>query len=102
MRFWYSRNGAALTGFLAVASYFLWTEHSAHVVAYLPWILVAGFMLIMFSILLVMYLCLSLTEERETEALFGERYKRYAGTTPRFIPAFRPGSRCSKHGSELG
>lgn len=57
--------------------------------------------LAMFPILLVMYWRLSLIEERETDALFGERYKRYAETTPRFIPAIRSGSRSSKHGSEL-
>ncbi len=42
MRFLYSSNGVVLVGFLAVAGYFLWAEHSAHVVAYLPWILVGG------------------------------------------------------------
>ncbi len=30
----------ALWGFAAVAAYFLWTEHRAHVVQFLPWILV--------------------------------------------------------------
>jgi hypothetical protein len=37
-----SRSGLALLGFLAVAGYFLWTEHEAHVktlVPYLPWLL---------------------------------------------------------------
>lgn len=37
-----------LVGFLAVAGYFLWAEHSAHVVAYLPWILVGGCVLMHF------------------------------------------------------
>lgn len=39
----FSRQGLALLGFLAVAGYFLWTEHEAHVktvVPYLPWLLV--------------------------------------------------------------
>ena len=30
----------ALAGFMAVGAYFLWTEHRAHVVQYLPWVLV--------------------------------------------------------------
>ncbi len=37
-----SRNGIALLGFLAVAAYFLWTEHEAHLraaVPYLPFLL---------------------------------------------------------------
>jgi hypothetical protein len=37
-----SRHGLVLIGFLAVAGYFLWTEHEAHLralVPYLPWLL---------------------------------------------------------------
>ncbi|MBL8670753.1 MAG: DUF2933 domain-containing protein [Alphaproteobacteria bacterium] len=34
-----SPAGLALVAFLGVAGYFLWTEHRAHVVQYLPWIL---------------------------------------------------------------
>lgn len=34
-----SRQGLALLAFLAVAGYFLWTEHRAHVIAVLPWLL---------------------------------------------------------------
>jgi hypothetical protein len=37
-----SRQGWVLLGFLAVAGYFLWTEHRAHVIAglsYLPYLL---------------------------------------------------------------
>ena len=37
--FWRSRNGIVLVGFLAIAGYFLWTEHRAHVVQYLPFAL---------------------------------------------------------------
>lgn len=40
--FIFSRSGLALLGILAVAGYFLWTAHEAHVtaaVAYLPWLL---------------------------------------------------------------
>jgi len=34
-----SRNGLVLAGFLAIAAYFLWTEHRAHVIQYLPFAL---------------------------------------------------------------
>lgn len=34
---WASKNKLALIGFLAIAAYFLWTEHRAHVVQYLPY-----------------------------------------------------------------
>ena len=37
-----SRAGVTLLAFLAIAGYFLWTEHQAHVwavVPYLPWLL---------------------------------------------------------------
>jgi hypothetical protein len=36
---WRSRGGLVLVGFLAVAGYFLVTEHTAHVVGALPWLL---------------------------------------------------------------
>lgn len=38
----FSRSGLAFIGFLAVAGYFLWTEHEAHLKAaapYLPYLL---------------------------------------------------------------
>lgn len=34
-----SRSGLVLLGFLAIAAYFLWTEHRAHVIQFLPYIL---------------------------------------------------------------
>jgi hypothetical protein len=34
-----SRNRLVLIGFLAIAAYFLWTEHRAHVVQFLPYAL---------------------------------------------------------------
>lgn len=37
-----SRWGLALAAFLAVAGFFLWQEHRAHVLGYLPLILVLG------------------------------------------------------------
>ncbi len=42
--------------------------------------------LAMFPVLLVMYWRLSLSEERDAEAEFGDEYRRYAAHTPRFIP----------------
>lgn len=40
-RWWRSsRTKLPLIVFLAVAAYFLWTEHRAHAVEYLPWLLV--------------------------------------------------------------
>jgi len=36
---WRSRNRLVLIGFLAIAAYFLWTEHRAHVIEYLPFAL---------------------------------------------------------------
>ena len=36
---WGTRNKLALIGFLAIAAYFLWTEHKAHVVQFLPYFL---------------------------------------------------------------
>lgn len=38
----FNRTTLAVIGFIAVAGYFLWTEHSAHValaLPYLPWLL---------------------------------------------------------------
>ena len=42
--------------------------------------------LAMFPVLLVMYWRLSLSEERDAEAEFGDEYRRYAAITPRFLP----------------
>jgi hypothetical protein len=33
----WSRSKLALIGFLAIAAYFLWTEHRAHVIQFLPY-----------------------------------------------------------------
>ena len=35
------RGRVALAGFAAVAAYFLWTEHRAHVILLLPWAFLA-------------------------------------------------------------
>jgi len=39
---WRNRTNQALLVFLAIAAYFLWAEHRAHVVAALPWLLVGA------------------------------------------------------------
>ena len=36
---WQSRSNLVVIGFLAIAAYFLWTEHRAHVVPFLPYVL---------------------------------------------------------------
>ena len=45
--------------------------------------------LIMFPILVTMYVKLARREEREVLAEFGERYRRYRGSTPAFFPRLR-------------
>ena len=44
--------------------------------------------LLMFPVLLWMYGRLSITEEKEMKAQFGDVYDQYAAKTPRFIPNF--------------
>ncbi|NIL99831.1 MAG: DUF2933 domain-containing protein [Gammaproteobacteria bacterium] len=39
---WRNRTKLPFVIFLAIAGYFLWTEHQAHVIEFLPWILVLG------------------------------------------------------------
>jgi hypothetical protein len=39
---WRNPSNLTLAVFLAVGGYFLWTEHKAHVIAALPWVLVGG------------------------------------------------------------
>jgi len=34
-----SRTGVAFLGFAAIVAYFLWTEHRAHVIQFLPYVL---------------------------------------------------------------
>lgn len=36
---WRSRSGVVFLGFLAIAAFFLWTEHRAHLLGILPFIL---------------------------------------------------------------
>jgi len=50
--------------------------------------------LVMFPVLVTMYVRLARREEREVQAAFGETYRRYAATTPAFVPRFvRPTAR---------
>ena len=46
---------------------------------------------VMFPVLVIMYWRLSLAEEHEAEAAFGAEYRRWAESTPRFIPTLRLG-----------
>jgi hypothetical protein len=39
---WRNRSNLALVAFLGIGGYFLWTEHQAHVIAALPWVLIGG------------------------------------------------------------
>ena len=48
--------------------------------------------LLMFPILVAMYVLLSLREERESLAAFGDTYRAYMARTPRFIPRFSSGT----------
>ncbi len=38
----FSKSGIVLVGFIAVAGYFLWAEHAAHIATYLPLIVLLG------------------------------------------------------------
>jgi protein-S-isoprenylcysteine O-methyltransferase Ste14 len=49
--------------------------------------------LIMFPILVTMYVKLARREDREVLAEFGDRYRRYADTTPAFFPRLSGGMR---------
>ena len=37
---WRSRTKLPFAVFLAIGAYFLWTEHQAHVLEFLPWVLI--------------------------------------------------------------
>jgi protein-S-isoprenylcysteine O-methyltransferase Ste14 len=43
----------------------------------------------MFPVLCLMYVRLARTEEREADGEFGEQWRRYAASTPRFVPDFK-------------
>lgn len=46
--------------------------------------------LAMFPVMVLMHLRLARLEERESEARFGDDYRRYATPTPAFVPRLRP------------
>jgi protein-S-isoprenylcysteine O-methyltransferase Ste14 len=45
--------------------------------------------LAMFPVLVLMYVRLSISEERDSQAAFGDAWRAYAARTPRFLPAIR-------------
>jgi protein-S-isoprenylcysteine O-methyltransferase Ste14 len=55
--------------------------------------------LAMFPVLVVMYVRLAISEERDSEAAFGDAWREYAAVTPRFIPHFSKTSRARPAGS---
>ena len=59
--------------------------------------------LVMFPVLVTMYVRLARREEREVQAAFGETYRRYAATTPAFVPRFvRPTASTHESRSDAG
>ena len=91
---WPVLHHAQREGRLAVTGPYAWVRHPQY--AGFAAIL-TGFLfqwptvltLAMYPVLLVMYWRLAVSEEQAVEAEFGDAYRRYAGKTPRFIPAFR-------------
>jgi protein-S-isoprenylcysteine O-methyltransferase Ste14 len=47
--------------------------------------------LVMFPVLVLMYVRLAASEERDSERAFGDAWRAYAAVTPRFIPDFTKG-----------
>ena len=90
-----------LSGFLAVAGFFLWTEHRAHLLGALPYLLLLAWptlvTLLMFPILIVMYVRLARREKGEVRAQFGAAWDAYAADVPSFVP--RLGRRLAKAGT---
>jgi len=43
---WRNRNRVVFILFIVIAGYFLWTEHRAHIVPYLTWILLGACLLL--------------------------------------------------------
>ncbi len=39
---WRSSTKLPFVVFLAIGAYFLWSEHQAHIIEFLPWVLVLG------------------------------------------------------------
>ncbi|WP_323844317.1 isoprenylcysteine carboxylmethyltransferase family protein [Microbulbifer magnicolonia] len=95
---WRQLYAAQQSGTLATGGIYRHLRHPQ----YLGFILImTGFLLqwptlltlVMYPILVYMYVHLAKREERETEARFGDTWRRYAAVTPRFIPRWRlPGT----------
>lgn len=53
----------------------------------------------MFPVLVVMYVRLAMSEERDSEQTFGDAWREYAKATPRFIPDLFKGRRARQAGT---
>jgi len=90
-----SRSKWILAGSLAIAGFFLFTEHQAHVYGALPYLLLACPLMHFFHghghhespILVLVYARLAKREEADMLANFGQDYERYRQRTPAFIPS---------------
>ena len=72
----------AITGMFAILSTSgLWPSCSAFLLQW-PTLLT----LAMFPVLVLMYVRLAISEERDSEKAFGQAWRDYAEVTPRFIP----------------
>lgn len=88
---WRVLYSAQRSGLLATSGPYSFLRHPQYVAFVL---IMLGFLvqwptlltLLMFPVLVIMYVRLALTEEREVAASFGEAYASYAAATPRFLP----------------
>jgi len=101
---WYVLYHAQKRHALATAGPYRLVRHSQ----YIGFVLIMfGFLLqwptlltlAMFPVLVVMYVRLAISEERDSEAAFGDAWREYAAVTPQFIPCFLKTSRARPAGS---
>lgn len=91
---WRTLHAAQKAGNLATTGLYAYIRHPQYVGFVL---IMSGFLLqwptlltlAMFPVLLWMYSRLSISEERETEKMFGDAWRNYANKTPRFFPGLR-------------
>jgi len=91
---WRTLYAAQKAGNLATTGLYAYIRHPQYVGFVL---IMSGFLLqwptlltlAMFPVLLWMYSRLSISEERETEKMFGDAWRNYANKTPRFFPRLR-------------
>jgi len=91
---WRTLYAAQKAGNLATTGLYAYVRHPQYVGFVL---IMSGFLLqwptlltlAMFPVLLWMYSRLSISEERETEKMFGDAWRNYANKTPRFFPRLR-------------